>query len=178
MSRGEEICVTLLPVSSGIFNSWSFYSSSLPLSRAASSRAFCEGAVPVLLSPMGGPPFPGSLLSRFRRSGCIYRCSSFPSVPRHKLTLTGSTTPRPPKDQHHSLVFSPEKAFSLASQQTVLLCWMEAKWSSLWSCSGPAQGRGSQQPSPALLQVTCPGDHPASLGRDSTEEQTSHCSSS
>lgn len=41
-----------------------------------------EGAVvPVLLSLIGRTSFPGELLSTCRSSGCIYRCTSFSSLP-------------------------------------------------------------------------------------------------
>lgn len=124
----RELCGTLLSVSSGIFNS-----SPLPLSGATSSRALCGGSCcSCAVVPHGGSTIPWLIVPRFRRSGCLYRCSSFSSLPSHKLTLTGSPTPRPPKVQPQLWCFPQERDF----------LWPLSKWC---CCAGWRQRGAAKQ---------------------------------
>lgn len=177
----RELCVKLLSVSSGIFKSRAFYSTPLSV----------EGAiVPVLLFPMGGTSFSGELLSRFRRSGCIYRRTSFSNLPSHKLTLTGSVTTQPLKDQHLLSGVFPRKGIFLGqSANGAVLMGGGKKGAACGSCPllrdravqhSHLVCRAHISTAPSCWHKTCPPGHPESshLGRDFPEDQISHCFSS
>lgn len=127
---------------------------------------------------MGRASFPGELLSTCRSCGCI--CTSFSSLPIHKLPLPGSITTQTSQwVRVCSLVLSLGEEFSLATQQMVLLWWMEAK---VKQPVGAATCSGTEQPSKATTQagadistgqpcwhIKCPQDHPDGPESDFTE---------